>query len=177
MTNVKPTDETSTPNKKIEYPRLPPRDFASLNSQEYISERLNESIAWYDKNAAKKKKSYLQMRAITVISGAVVPVLVNLKFPGVQYITTFLSLVVVLLVSLESVYHFREQWTNYRSTEQLLRMEYFFFTANDGPYAKMDKDDAYRLFVERVESAIEAENASTLQVMTTAAETKRTKPA
>jgi uncharacterized membrane protein len=159
-------------NKKVEYPRLQPRDSAALNPQEYIYERLNESIAWYDKNAAKKKKLYLQMRAITVISGAIVPVLVNMEFTYVKFITTFLSLVVVLFVSLESVYHFREQWINYRSTEQFLRMEYFFFTANDGPYAGKKESEAYRLFVERVESAIESENASTLQVMTTAAETK-----
>ena len=143
-----------------------------MNPEEYIAERLNESLVWYDKSAKRNKSWYLRMRAVTVISGALVPVLINLDLPYVNLGATVLSLIVVLFVSLESVYHFREQWTNYRSTEQRLRNEYFLFTANEGPYAKMDAHDAFRVFVERVEGTIEAENASTLQVMTTISEIK-----
>ena len=101
-----------------------------------------------------------------------VPVLINLDLPYVNLGATVLSLIVVLFVSFESVYHFREQWTNYRSTEQRLRNEYFLFTANEGPYAKMDTQDTFRVFVEGIEGSIEAENASTLQVMTTINEIK-----
>ena len=79
-------------------------------------------------------------------------------------------MIVVLLVSLERVFHYREQWANYRSTEQFLRKEYFLFTTKKGLYADKKKEDAYRLFVERVEGSIEAENASTLQVLTTVSE-------
>lgn len=170
MSSPQTTAEVSQSTQKIDYPRLPPRDFATMTPKEFISERLNESIAWYDKKAGSLKNRYLRMRVITVISGALVPVLVNLDIPYVNYLTTFISLVVVLLVSLESVYHYSAQWTNYRSTEQFLRKEYFLFTANEGPYAERKEDDAYRLFVERIERAIEAEVAITLQVMTTTAE-------
>lgn len=165
--------ETASPSSHtVSYPRLPPRQFAAMNPEEYIAERLNESLVWYDKSAKRNKSWYLRMRAVTVISGALVPVLINLDLPYVNLGATVLSLIVVLFVSLESVYHFREQWTNYRSTEQRLRNEYFLFTANEGPYAKMDAHDAFRVFVERVEGTIEAENASTLQVMTTISEIK-----
>jgi hypothetical protein len=71
------------------------------------------------------------------------------------------------------VLHFREQWVNYRSTEQYLRKEYFLFTANEGPYAEMSDKEAFRFFVERVEEAIDAENTSTLQVMTTASQASK----
>ena len=76
-----------------------------------------------------------------------------------------------MVVSLESVFHYREQWVNYRSTEQYLRKEYFLFTAKEGVYADLDAEvDAFRTFVERVEQAIGVENASTLQVMTATSE-------
>jgi len=78
----------------------------------------------------------------------------------------------VLLVSLESVYHFREQWTNYRGTEQNLRHEYFLFTSKGGVYASKDKADAYQYFVERTEDLISSENASTLKTMTSLTEAK-----
>lgn len=165
-----PVSEAQTPT--VEYPRLPPRKFASVPADAYIAERLNESIAWYDKEAQKSKKFYLRMRAATVIGGALVPVFVNINLPYIEIITTALSLVVVLLVSLESVYHYREQWTNYRSTEQQLRNEYFLFTSNGGAYTALDKDDAYKHFVERVEEIIGAENSATLKIMTALTETK-----
>ena len=68
-----------------------------------------------------------------------------------------MSLLVVVSVSMESVYHYREQWKNYRSTEQLLGHEQFEFLARVGPYEGLeeDKEDkAFRLFVERIENAI-----------------------
>jgi len=111
------------------------------------------------------------MRAFSVVGGALVPVLVNVEFPYVDPVATAISIMVVLLVSLESVFHYREQWVNYRSTEQYLRKEYFLFTAKEGIYADLDEEaDAFRTFVERVEQAIDVENASTLQVMTATSE-------
>lgn len=165
---------------KVNYPRLQPRPHGSVHPEDYIAERVNDAIAWYDKNANKYKKYYLQMRATTVIGGALVPVLVNLDFDYVDLITTILSLIVVLLVSLESVYHFREQWTNYRSTEQSLRREYFLFTSKGGTYAQQDNATAYTHFVDRVEEIIGVESSSTLKILSSLAEAKaeeKTKPA
>jgi hypothetical protein len=115
------------------------------------------------------------MRTLTVIGGAMVPVLINIKFPYVDIATTLLSLLVVILVSLESVFHFREQWKNYRSTEQSLAKEYFNFSTGEGPYRNQDEKESFLNFVDRVENAIAAENASTLNVMTTVSD-KKTEP-
>lgn len=165
-TPSKPVKEsTSTLASQIKYPKLLPRKYASVPSEAYIAERVNDAIAWYDKSADKQKKLYLRMRATTVIGGALVPVLVNVQIEYVNVLTTIISLIVVLLVSLESVYHYREQWTNYRSTEQSLRHEYFLFTSKGGVYASKNRAAAYQYFVERVEDLISSENASTLKVM------------
>ena len=165
---------------KVNYPRVPPRPHGSVHPEDYIAERVNDAIAWYDKNANKYKRYYLQMRATTVIGGALVPVLVNLDFDYIDVVTTILSLIVVLLVSLESVYHFREQWTNYRSTEQSLRREYFLFTSKGGTYANQDNAAAYTHFVDRVEEIIGVESSSTLKILSSLAEAKaeeKAKPA
>ena len=149
-------------------PGLPVRDFAEMTTKGYIEERLNNQLRYYDKTATRAKRRYLQSRFVSVVAAALVPVLVNVKFPYVDVVTTILSVLVVLLVSLESVFHFREQWVNSRSTSETLRKEYFQFTSSEGRYAEMDKEPtkAFRLFVGRVEAMIEAENLSTLQVMT-----------
>jgi len=166
--------EAKTGTGSVEYPKLPPRIFASVDAPTYIAERLNGYISWADRKAIDAKTRYQVMRALSVVGGAIVPVLVNIDHlhPYVKVATTVISIVVLLMVSLESVFHYREQWVNYRATEQYVRKEYFLFTTNEGPYRdKKDKpDEAFLIFVERVEGAIEAENTSTLQVLTTVSE-------
>jgi hypothetical protein len=112
------------------------------------------------------------------VGGGSVPVLINipsqytlLGAPVIQLIVTVISLLVVVGVSLESVFHYREQWKNYRSTEQLLGHEKFLFQSRVGRYRKLSNEEAYRLFVERIEESISIENAATLNVMTMASET------
>ena len=154
--------------KGVYDPGLPLRGFGDLRPKEYIEERLNNQLRYYDKTAGKGKKRYLQSRFVSVVAAALVPVCVNLDFQYMDYVTTVLSVLVVLLVSLESVFHFREQWVNSRSTSEALRKEYFQFTTSQGHYgdAAKEPEKAFRLFVGRVETMIEAENMSTLQVMT-----------
>lgn len=168
--------QTPTDGGSVQYPKLPPRPFASIDAATYIAERFNDYISWADGKAITAKSRYQWMRALTVVGGAIVPVLVNVDWPDATWTklaTTLISIVVVLMVSLESVFHYREQWVNYRATEQYLRKEYFLFTTKEGMYRDKNEPDAFILFVEHVENSIEAENASTLQVLTTVSETRK----
>ncbi len=167
--------QVKSEKEKIEYPNLPPRKFGVMTEEDYIRERVNQALQFYDKSSRNNKNKYLRIKAVTVIGGAIVPVFVNIELPYINIITTIISLIVVLLVSLESVYHHREQWTHYRSAEQNLRNEYFLFAAKGGTYGDLQEDQAFRLFVDRTEEIIENEGSSTLKVMTTVSET-RSKP-
>lgn len=138
------------------------------NETRYIDERVRQYQGWYDNKSKTCKSRFLRMRVITVVGGAIVPVLVNLEFRWVNFITTVVSLFVVLFVSLESVLHYREQWKNYRSTEQYLGHETVYFHNRAGAYRDLHDDEAFLLFVDRVESAIASENAATLNTMTLA---------
>jgi len=165
----------SSDDSSVKYPKLPPRAFNSVDATTYIAERFNDYISWADGKAVIAKRRYQWMRGLTVVGGAIVPVLVNVEAPYTKVATTLISILVVLMVSLESVFHYREQWVNYRATEQSLRKEYFLFTAKEGDYKTDNEQEAFRNFVEKVEKAIEAENASTLQVLTTVSETPKGK--
>jgi hypothetical protein len=110
------------------------------------------------------------MRAASVVGAAVVPVIVNLPLPLMNFAATIISLAVVILVSLESVYHFGDQWRNYRTTEQFLMREKVLFRTGDGPYRGLKKEAAFSLLVERCEAQISAENSATLKVLVVAAQ-------
>ena len=143
--------------------------FGSWKPSDYIEQRAKQFQAWYDKKAVAAKSSYLRMRTAVVLGGVLVPVIVNSGFPGKDVVASIISLVVAACVALESVYHFREQWKNYRSTEQFLSREQVLFLTGEGGYKEFKSPQAaFIYFVERCEGAIEAENASTLNVMTLA---------
>jgi Protein of unknown function (DUF4231) len=152
---------------------------AGFTLDQYIATRVSQYRSWYDGKAIRCKKRYLTMQAFTVMAGGVVPVLVNVEssingffgYPVTRAIVTIVSLLVVITVSLESVFHYREQWKNYRSTEQLLGREQFELLANVGTYKGLSLEAAFQMFVERVETAIASENSATLSVMAIGSET------
>ncbi|MFE0648097.1 DUF4231 domain-containing protein [Streptomyces sp. NPDC059534] len=139
---------------------------AEMTAQRYIESRLAQYQGWYDAKATRMKAMHLRMRTASVVGAALVPVFVNLDMAFARVTATVLSVVVVAAVSLESVYRYREQWKNYRSTEQLLGHERVYFEARVGPYQSLGKREAFSTLVARVEKAIASENSATLNVMT-----------
>ncbi|WP_406367102.1 DUF4231 domain-containing protein [Streptomyces sp. NBC_01546] len=135
-------------------------------AERYVDTRLSQYQKWYDRKAVKMKAMHLRMRTVSVVGGAMVPVLVNIDLPFARLTATALSLVVVGSVSLESVYRYREQWKNYRSTEQLLGHEKVYFQSGVGPYLGLSESESFTTLVARVEKAIANENSATLNVMT-----------
>jgi hypothetical protein len=120
-----------------------------------MTERLDQYQQWYDRKSIGAKSRYMTIRAASVVGAAIVPVIVNIKLPYVEasHIATIISLGVVIVVSLESVYHFGDQWRNYRITEQFLMREKLLFRTGDGPYRGLDKDSAFLAFGRALRSA------------------------
>ena len=148
--------------------------------QDYIENRVEQYANWYDKKCGPLKERFLYIKSVTVIGGALVPVLVNSNFEFIttrfdvaKVAATLLSLIVVILVSWDSVFQYGKQWKNYRSTEQFLRQEAVFFKHRTGFYAELDDVKAFRIFVERIENAIAQENAVTLDTLTRESNTGR----
>jgi hypothetical protein len=110
--------------------------FKGMQAEEYIKQRVDQFIGWYDKKAVKMKGAYLKIRTLAVVGALLVPVAANLTVQGYEpyktAATTIISLLVSIVVALDSVYHFGDQWRNYRSTEQLLSREEVLFQTGEG---------------------------------------------
>ena len=107
------------------------------------------------------------MRVLIVVGGILLPAVANSKLEWKDTFVSFVSLVVAGCASLEGVLHYRDQWKNYRSTEQFLGREQVLFLTGEGIYKDIkDPRNALVAFIERCETAIEQENKSTLNIMT-----------
>lgn len=146
--------------------------FKTMQPDDYVQKRVMQFTGWYDKKAVSAKGAYLRLRTASVVGALIVPIAANLNFTGYDsyktIVITVLSLGVSISVALDGVYHFGDQWKNYRSTEQFLSRETVLFQTGEGPYRNIASDDAFLLFVERCEGQIASENSATLNVIISA---------
>lgn len=148
-----------------------------LDPSQYIKDRLDQYQGWYDKKAVLMKKSYLRGRVLSAIGAVLVPIITNVSLPELKItddlildfpkiVATILSTAVALFIALEGVLHYREQWKNYRTTEQYLTAQKNLFLNKVGDYSNLNENESFRLLVNRVETAISEENSITLNVLT-----------
>ena len=151
-----------------------PDDELERRVKNYLENRVDQYITWYDQKALKTKRNYLQARVVAAVGAVIVPIFAN---TGLQFTiltvtldvsrlaVTIVSFTVAILIALEGVLHYREQWQNYRSTEQFLQTQRTLFENRVGDYSELDDIAAFKELVARVEGAIAEENAVTLNVL------------
>jgi hypothetical protein len=97
--------------------------------QSYLETRAEQYRNWYDAKAVKMKKYYMRARIVSAVGAVLVPILnnANLAFTVAGRLidlaslsVTLIGLLVAVLIALEGVLRHRDQWRNYRSTEQYL---------------------------------------------------------
>jgi hypothetical protein len=145
--------------------------------KEYIDSRLQGErgyLGYYDRTARRMKRRHLQTRSAAAIGAVLIPVVSNLTWePHVRSVeihvatvgASLIGLTVALILALEGVFHFKEQWQNYRGTEQYLLSQKYRFENGVDEYQALSTEEAFKLFVSRVEKAILDENNVTLNVL------------
>lgn len=145
------------------------------NIDNYITNRVEQYRQWYDSNAVKMKANYMRGRIASALSAVLIPVITNTNWSFSygetsidvsNWLVTILGTLVAVLIALENVLHHREQWKNYRTTEQYLQTQKQLFLHRVGDYSALDDTKAFKVLVSRVEASIAEENAITLNVLT-----------
>ena len=146
--------------------------------KEYIDSRLVSGqtgyLGYYDRTARRMKRRHLQNRSAAAVGAVLIPVVSNVSWePHLRgtpiHVATIgaslIGLIVALILALEGVFHFKEQWQNFRGTEQYLLSQKYRFENGVDEYQSLSAEDAFKLFVSRVEKAILDENNVTLNIL------------
>lgn len=122
---------------------------------EYIKNRVDDQIAWYDGKASFNKKRFHFLLVTVIVAGGLVPVctlignIVGADYkPPMQVLIASLGALVAILGSVVAVMRYQEQWLQYRSTSESLKYEKFMYLNSAGHY---DVENSFKLFVERIE--------------------------
>ena len=132
--------------------------------EEYIEQRLNDQIDWYDRKSGTNQRWFKRLRFGEIVAAAIIPFLSG--FAGnsfsIKIAIGALGVVVAVIASLLGLLQLQEHWIEYRATAESLRKEKFLFLTQTEPY---DKDDAFHRFVQRVEALLSKENTEWAQPM------------
>lgn len=126
-----------------------------MSQQEYITQNADVDIKWYSDKAGRYRALHLLSKVFIIVTSAAITVLSNIEFKSKGVLIAVLSALIVIITSIAELMKFKEQWLEYRSTAETLKVEKTFFETGTGPY---DKEDNFKLFVKNFEAIKQQEN-------------------
>lgn len=130
-----------------------------MNIEEYIQDRLDPQIDWYDKKSIHAQKRYKQFQITEIILAALIPLLSNYTTSSsiIAFIIGAFGSIIAIIEAVTKLYKYHENWIQYRSTCELLRYQKHLFLTQSYPYNPND-ETIENIFVKNVENIISAEN-------------------
>ena len=127
--------------------------------KEYVETRYKDQMAYYSKASSKNQKKYQQFQWVLIVFSATTPVIAALddKWIDLQIPVVILSAIVAILTAGLKTFQYQELWVKYRSTNELLKPEIYYYNFGVGPYAEEGVDQE-TLFVSRVETILDKEH-------------------
>lgn len=128
-----------------------------MNEEEYLNDRLNDQIGWYDNKSQTNQKWFKRLRFFEIIAAAIIPFLAGIgtQISYNSIIIGTLGVMIAVSSGLSALYKYHENWIEYRTTSETLKHEKYLFQTKCSPY---DSDDAFCKLVQRVEGLISKEN-------------------
>lgn len=136
-----------------------------MNPEEYMQNRVDDQINWYDKKSQRHQRWYKQLRFVEILAAASIPFLsgyIRPDLPAIKFTVGLLGVVIAVLAGVTSLNRFQENWVEYRTTCESLRHEKYLFQTGVEPY---NVDNPFSLFVKRIESLISKENINWAQTI------------
>lgn len=147
-----------------------------MNQEEYLKQRLDDQIDWYDRKSSWNQKWYKRLQVILLVAAATIPFLsgyvsevpaAESGLPWVKISIGLLGVAIAAIAAVLGLYNFQENWIKYRTTCESLKKEKYKFLTGVLPY---DDDNAFTLLVEHVEGLISKENTDWSQQLQNAKE-------
>ncbi|MBX2844316.1 MAG: DUF4231 domain-containing protein [Flammeovirgaceae bacterium] len=140
------------------------REAPLMTDAQYLEERLNNQIDWYDRKSSVNQTKYKKYKRLEFIIAATIPVVTTLsavadhdfyRLDTILQICAALGGIVLVIINkfleLDDYFKF---WKEYRATCEALQYERSLYLTRSEPY---DEDDAFPLLVQKIESVLSKE--------------------
>jgi uncharacterized protein DUF4231 len=125
--------------------------------QNYLTDRVDKMIKWYNVHGMRSKHYHLTSKVCLTVTAAMIPAHIAYveEQEYVKVLIALLSVMTVILVNIDSIFRFRENWLHYQRLGGLLTSEKYMYLSESGPYS--NNPDKFRLFVETIEKHMKEE--------------------
>lgn len=125
---------------------------------EYIKDRLNSQIQWYDLKSKKQKLWYYCLHGLQISISSSIPVMVGFagKLKWILVIVSVCGGLVTIIEGVTSMVQLHEKWIQYRQICESLKREKYMYENLAGVYDDQDID-LKKTLVKRCESIISNE--------------------
>ncbi len=131
-----------------------------MNEQEYITERLEQQISWYDTKSQDSKKHFQLCYFFDIALSASIPFLTLFvsNYGFVKYFVAFIGTITTIISALSATFKFHKNWIEYRTTAETLKHEKYLYLTKAHPYE--NSKDRFEKLVQNIESLISTENTN-----------------
>ncbi len=139
-----------------------------MNEENFMNERVEDQINWYDRKSQFNQKRYKRLRIIEIFAAALIPFLsgyISAGPPAIPIIIGSLVFIIAVISGLIGLQQYQERWMEYRTTCESLRHEKYLFLTKTDPYGHKNP---FPLFVQRIEALLSSENSRWSQMVQSA---------
>ncbi len=129
-----------------------------MNAEQYLQERLDDQIDWYDRKSCWNQRLHKRLRMVEVIAAASIPFLTGFikAAPFMSHVVAGVGVLIAVISGVFALFRFQENWIEYRTTAETLKHQKYLFLTQTSPY---DGEDAFHTLTETVEGLISQENS------------------
>ncbi|MCR4436752.1 MAG: DUF4231 domain-containing protein [Clostridiales bacterium] len=134
-----------------------------MDEADFMKLRVEDQISWYDKKSRFNQSWYKGLRICEISLSLSIPLLTAVVPDGWanKVVVGSVGIIVAVTAGVLLLFKFQENWIQYRTAAETLKHEKFLFLTGAGPYN--NAENAFPIFVERIESLISKENANWAQ--------------
>jgi hypothetical protein len=138
-----------------------------LSPEDYLKNRVQDQIDWYDRKSGILKKRYRRMKVVTIILGVSIPVVISFSeladsVEWLKYIAGAMGAAISGLEGISGILKDKDNFLAYRATREALMREKMLYSTLSGNYA--GSKDAFALFVASCESIMANEHSGWVEI-------------
>ena len=127
-----------------------------LSADEYVEQRLEPEIAYYDRRASENKRLFHAVSLVAITTAAAVPVLSAAD--AERWLVAAAGAGASVAISALALLKWQEDWLQFRGNTERLKKEKALYTTRAGPYRGFDEDDLTEELTLRTEDLISREH-------------------
>ena len=143
-----------------------------MTEEQYIIERVDDQIEWYEKKSATNKSRHLSFNVLIIVFAAFIPLISGFSdeislavgdWPvAPNLLVAVFGVFTSIFTGISALNKYQEKWTTYRITGESLKREKLLYQTRTIPY---NTASAFNQFVRNIENLMSEENTIWTQIV------------